>query len=128
MALGERLQSATGQALQHAKQDQLPQGCSESAAKRGDGESGNAGQQEAFAAHVIREPAGDGQNDGIRDQVGRHHPRALFVGRSEISRDVRDGNIDDGGVEDFHEGRQHHRKRDDPWVYRGLGTRIHSSP
>jgi hypothetical protein len=37
---------------------------------------------------------------------------------------MRDRDVDDGGVEDFHEGRQHHRTGDDPRVYNALWIRI----
>ena len=62
----------------------------------------------------------DGKDDGVRYQVGSDDPSSLFVGGGKIAGYVRDGDVDDRGVENFHEGRQHHGAGDDPGVYRGL--------
>ena len=74
---------------------------------------------------MIRQPTRNRQHDGVRNQVRRDYPRAFFIGRREIASNVGDGDVDDGGVEDFHEGRQHHRDRDDPRVHIALWMGIH---
>src|SRR4030095_10664850 len=36
--------------------------------------------------------------------------------RRQAARDVRQRHVDDGGVEHFHEGREHDGDRDHPWI------------
>ena len=123
--LRQRLQSAARQPLQHAENNQLRQRCRHAAAQRREGESGDTSQQQPLASESVGQPSRDRQHDRIRNQVGRDHPRPFFIGRGQVAGDVRNGNVDDRGVEHFHEGRQHHRTGDDPRIYAALWIGIH---
>ena len=82
--------------------------------------SGDAGHVEALAAHAVGEPAGDGQDDGARDEIAGEDPGGLFLAGAEGTGDVGKGDVGDGGVEDLHEGGESDGKRDGPRIVAGL--------
>ena len=125
--LSKWLQAAARQALQDAEDDQLRERGGQTAAERGQRETSDAGEQEALASNAIREPSGDWQHDGVRNQVGSDNPGAFLIRGRQAAADMRDRDVYDGGIEHLHEGRQHHRNRDDPWVYNALWMGIHAN-
>ena len=64
--LGKRLQSAPGESLKHAKADQPGKAARQTAQQGGEGEAGDAGQQQSLATEIIGKPTGDGRDDGSR--------------------------------------------------------------
>jgi hypothetical protein len=52
------------------------------------------------------------------DQVAGEDPGAFVVTGAEASRDVRQGDVGDAGIEQLHERRQRDRKRDRPTIVR----------
>ena len=105
--LRQRLQASAGESLQHAEEDERVEAGRHAAQQRGQGESGDADHQHAASAEAVRQPARHGQNDGVRHQVRRDHPRAFVDGGAQIARHVRHGDVHDRGVEDLHERGQH---------------------
>ena len=85
--------------------------------KRRNREAGERHQQQILAAEIIRQPAGDGKNDGVGDEIRGEDPRGFVHGRRQAAGDVRQGHVDHGGVQHLHEGAEHHRNRDEPRVY-----------
>ena len=84
--------------------------------ERADGEDDDAGHEEPLAPEDAYQPAADGQNDGIRNQVGGEHPGALILAGAEVSGDMGQGYIGNAGVEHFHECRQRNHKGNQPGV------------
>ena len=121
--LRERLQCAAARALQNARHQNDGQRRRRSAEERRDGEENDARQQEALAAKTPREPIRRGQDDGIGDEVAGKNPGGLRVRRRERTGNVGQRHRGDGGVKHLHEGGQHDRDRDQPWVDT-LGERI----
>src|SRR5438309_6741726 len=65
------------------------------------------------------------EHDGVGDEIACQHPGGLLVAGGEAARDVRQGDVRHGGVEDLHERRQHHGDRDHPGRRRGApGPRV----
>src|SRR6185437_9768199 len=87
------------------------------AAKEGaDGEHGDAGHVEAFAADAVGDPSADGQDDGVGDKVGGENPGGFLESSAEGSCNVRQGDVGDAGVERLHKGGERNGKGDDPRV------------
>ncbi len=122
--LGEGLQTASGEPLQDAEDDELGETAGHAAEQGSNGESGDTGQQHSAASEVAGQPPGHGQDDGVGDQVGGDDPGAFFVGGAEISGDVRDGDIDDRGVQNLHECGEHHGDGHDPRIDRRAGVGV----
>ena len=97
------LQAPAGRALKDAEEDQQSERVGETATERKDGESDDTAHVEALAADAVGDPAADGQNDGVGDQVGGENPGGLFVTGAERPGNVRKGDVGDGGIERFHE-------------------------
>ena len=111
------LQTASAGALQHAANDENSQVRRQSAQKGTDGEQGHAAHVEILAADDGREPAAQGQHDGVRDKIGSEDPGALILPGGEAARDVRQSDVGDGSVEHLHESRQRNGDGDDPRIY-----------
>ena len=62
------------------------------------------------------EPAGDRQDDGIGSEIAGYHPLAIGDRRGKPAGDVAQGDIGDGGIQHFHEGRHHDGERDEPRI------------
>src|SRR5271155_3097429 len=110
------LQAAAADALQHAKNNQHAEVGREAAEKRADGEERDAGHVKTFAAYELGKPAAHRENDGVGNQVGSEHPGAFVLAGGKAAGDVRQGDVGDAGVEDFHERRQSYGERDDPRI------------
>ena len=51
-------------------------------------------------------------DDGVGDEIGRHHPGRFVLADPETARDVRQRDVGDRGVEHFHErGERDQRRR-----------------
>ena len=110
------LQAAAADALQHAKNDQHAEIGRQAAEERADGEERDAGHVKTFAADELGEPTAHRENDGVGNQVGSEHPGALVLAGGKAAGDVRQGDVGDAGVQDFHERRESDRERDDPRI------------
>ena len=109
-------EAAAAEALQDAGDDQEPEAGREAAERRADGEHDDADHVEAFAADAVRKPAGDGQNDGGGDEVAGQHPGGLVLRCADRARDMRQGDVGDGGVEHLHERGERNRQGNQPGV------------
>ena len=110
------LQAPTRRALKDAEEDQQRERTGETATERKNGESDDTAHVEALAADAVGNPAADGQNNGVRDQVRGKNPRGLFVTGAERPGNVRQGNIGDGRIERFHERGERDCESDDPRI------------
>jgi len=115
--LREGLQGSAACSLHHPGQQDDAQGGGGAAEKRGDGEDGDADEQEALAAEAAGEPVGGGQDNGVGDQVAGEHPGSLGVRGGERAGDVGQGDRGDGGVQHLHEGGEHDGGGDQPRVH-----------
>ena len=111
--LGGREQCAAPQTLQDSPQHQLDEGVGVAAEERRDREQRDRAGEIAAAPEIRRQPAGDRQHDDVGDDVARRHPRDLVERRAQVSHHVRNRDVDDAGVDQFHDRRQGHRDRDD---------------
>ena len=87
-----------------------------------------ADQEIALAAEHVAEPAGNRQHDAVGDEIGGQRPGRLVVARRQAAGDMRQGDIDDGRVENLHERRERHRHRDRPRVDAWLPLLRSTSP
>lgn len=94
----------------------------DAAEERSHREDAHAGEVEALAAHEAGEVAPQRQHHGVGHQVRGQHPGGLLHRGREVPRDVRQRHVGHAGVEDLHEGRDHHREGDDPWVDATVGA------
>jgi len=100
------LEASAGCSLENAEEDEHGEREGESAEQRGEGEKEDAGHVEALAPDAVGDPAGDGQDHGVGDQIAGENPGGLFDAGGEIAADVGHGDVGDGGVERLHEGGQ----------------------
>ena len=121
--LRHRYHAAAAEALQDAKEQQRLQIPGEAAQHRGGREHPEADEEEALAAHHPGEERARRQDDRIRDQVGRHHPRSLVLAHPHAARDVGQRHVGDGGIEHFHEGCERDHRGDQPGVDGRVGAR-----
>ena len=111
------LHAAAAGALKNAAKQKDGQGRSDAAKKTGDGEDGDAKDEEVAAAHERRGPAAERQHDGIGDEVAGEHPCGFVSACAERAADVRQGDVGDGGVKHFHKRGQGHGHGDQPRIY-----------
>ena len=114
--LRQGLQSSAGEALQDAEEDQRFQAGGHAAQQRGHSESDDAREQHVATSEAVGQPSRHGQDDGVGDEVGGHHPGAFFDGGAHVPGDVGNGDVDHRGVEDLHERRQHDGDSHDPRI------------
>jgi len=91
----------------------------------------DASDKEALSAESQREPRTGRKNDGVGNQITGEYPGCLVIGGGKAAGDVGQSYRGDGGVQDLHEGRQHHGDRNHPRVGRRrrvLLLRRHSYP
>ena len=113
------LESAAGCALKDSKEDEHAKSGGDAAEKRCDGEKKDAGHVKALASHTVGNPAGDGQDHGVGDEIAGQDPGGFFGACAERSADVGHGDVGDGGVEGLHEGGKGDGDGDGP----GVGAR-----
>ena len=97
----------------------MPKRGGEAAEQRGNGEQEDAGHVKALAAHAVGDPAADGQDHGVGDQVAGEDPGGLTEAGGEGAADVGHGDVGDGGVERLHEGGHGDGEGDDPGIGAG---------
>ena len=110
------LHPAAKEALRQTEDDELRQTAGYAAQKRAHREHADADQEIALAAQEIAEPAGDGEHDAVGDEIGGQRPCRFVRARRETAGDMRQRHIDDGGVENLHEGRERDGDRDQPGI------------
>ncbi len=115
-----RLQAAAEEALHQAEHDDLAQALRDAAQEGRHREHRDADQEVALAPDRVGEPAGDGQDDAVGDEIGGERVGRLVARGGERPRDVGQRHVDDRGVEDLHEGGERHRDGDQPGVVGGF--------
>ena len=106
--LGERHDERAPNTLKRTKDDHFGKRGRGRAQDRGDGEQDDGNQQQALAAHFVREPAADRQRDGGGNDIARQHPVDRVLGRAEARLHVRQRDIGDGRVEHLQQHGHHH--------------------
>jgi hypothetical protein len=114
--LRHRLQPASPRALQYPEQDHQPESRGHRAQDGAHREHGKTDQEEPLAADQGDEPSGEGQHDGVRDEIRGQDPRALVRRGAQAARHVGQGHIGDARVEDLHERREGNDDCDQPGV------------
>jgi hypothetical protein len=113
------LQASTSRALQNTEEDEHAESGREAAEQRCDGEEEDAAHVEPLAADAVGDPAADGQDHGIGDEVAGEDPCGLLGAGAEGAADVGHGDVGDGGVERLHEGGEGDGDGDGPGVGAG---------
>ncbi len=110
------LQAAAEEALREPEDDEFREtgGCPTE--ERADREHGDADQEIAFAAEHLAKPTGDRQHDAVGDEVGRQYPGGIIVRHCEVAGDITQCDVDDRGVENFHERRERDNDGNEPRV------------
>jgi hypothetical protein len=89
--------------LEEPRDDQRRRRGRQPAQDRGDGEAGQAGQEDPPAPEQIPEPAEQQEQAAERDQVRVRDPGQAGGAHPEVGLDRREGDVHDGRVEDQHE-------------------------
>ena len=110
--LRQRHQRGAGHALQQAEQHHLLDVLRQRAQQRGDGEAGDADDEQLLAAEAVGQPADRRGHDGGGDDVGGQHPVDLVERGRQRALHVGQRHVGDGGVERLHDGRRHGADRD----------------
>ena len=109
--LRQRHQRGAGHALQQAEQHDLLDVLRQRAQQRGDGEAGDADDEQLLAAEAVGQPADRRRHDGGGDDIGGQHPVDLVERGRQRALHVGQRDIGDGGVERLHDGRRHRAHR-----------------
>src|ERR1019366_4709595 len=117
-----RLQTATEKSLQHSKNDQFKQIIRDSAQERARCECEDADNEVALATQQPCEKRRYGQHDAVSDEIRGQSPRGFIVTDGQGSGDMRQGDIDDGRIEHFHECGQRDGHCDQPRIACRLPT------
>ena len=105
--LRQRHQRRARHALQQAEQHHLLDVLRQRAQERGDGETGDADDEQLLAAEAVGEPADRRRHDGGGHDVGRQHPVDLVERGRQRALHIGQRDIGDGGVERLHDGGGH---------------------
>src|ERR1019366_6151637 len=62
------------------------------------------------------------QDDDVGEDVAGADPGDLFLRGAEVAGHVRQGNVDDGGVEHLHDGRGDQAEEDEPAIAVDVGA------
>ena len=77
--------------------------------RRGEGEAGNADQEQLLVAENVAEPAAGDQEQREGQRIAGDDPLDRGVARRRVLRWIDgDRHVDDGGVQDVHEEREEH--------------------
>ncbi len=109
-----RIHQRAADALHGARGDQYVAGRRHAACRRRRGEHGKPEDEQTLAAVIVAEPAAGDEQAGIGQRVGRHHEFDLAEAGAEVGADRRDRDVDDGDVEDRHEGAHQHHAQHQP--------------
>lgn len=101
-----RRQHGGEDALQAAAQDELPAGGGDAGIERGEAEADHADHEGALAAPVVGDASAEQQQGAEGESVGGDDPLAQVVVHLEGDLRLRQGDVDDGAVEDDDELRQ----------------------
>ncbi len=118
------LHAAAACSLNDAKDQQHGKRRRGAAEETGNGEDGDAEDEEVAPAHQARRPSAERQHDGVGDQIAGQHPRALIGAGAEAAGDMRQRDVGDGGVEHLHESGQSHGGSDQPGIDAWLPVRM----
>jgi len=110
------LQAAAEKPLHQPEDDDLRERGRNAAKEGADREGGDADHEIALAPDHPPEPAGNRQDDAVGDEIGGERPGGVVIARRHRAGDVRQADIDDGGVDDLHERRHGDDDRDRPRV------------
>ncbi len=98
-----RRDDRTAHALQGARGQQPGLGVGETAEQRGDREQDDPGDEDPLAAEDVAGPAAEQQQAAEGQRVGVDDPLQAGAGEAERGLDVRQRDVDDGGVQHHHE-------------------------
>jgi hypothetical protein len=107
-------------ALHDSPENECPQRVRRAAKEARDGEDDDRAYEVALAAEEFAEPASERDDDDAGEDVSGGDPRDLVETRPEVPHHVREGDVDDGAVDDLHQRREHHGERDEVLVRRAL--------
>ena len=110
------LQSATGRALQHTEENQHAESGRETAEKTAGRKNRDAGHIEALAAQSGGEPGADGKDDAVGNEIAGENPSGFIGAGAEAPGDVREGDVGNGSIENFHEGGEGDGEGDQPGI------------
>ena len=111
-----RQERRAARALHHAPQHELAETVRRAAEERRDHEQDDRDRQVVLAPERRREERGHRQHDDVRQDVAGAHPRDLLDRRAEVARHLRQRDVDDRGVEHFHDRGGDQAEQDDPPV------------
>ena len=125
--LRQRLQRPAAGSLNDPEGDQQTHGGSDSAKQRGRGKTRGGDQQQVLAPDAVGQPAGNGNHDPVRHQIGSQNPGGLAGCGGEAAGNVRQGNVDDRRIQHLHKGGEHDRHGDEPRILAQTGGRAERS-
>ena len=92
-----------GHALDHPEDDQLAGALGQAAGQRGEGEAGQAGLEQPLVAQDAAQARAGHQQDGVGDDVAGGDHLQAGAGGVQLLVDARQGDVDDGAVQQRHE-------------------------
>jgi hypothetical protein len=114
-----RGEQCAAEALDRAGGDQLALGLRQAAEERGDREQHETGDEHAPPAEQVGHAATEEEKAAERQHVGVDHPREVLGLELEILADRRQGDVDDGCVEDDDELRRGEQRESEPLAVAG---------
>ena len=123
-AQGGRREDGAERALQRPRRDQHREGDGGAAESGGEGEPGQARDEDPFAAEHVADPAAQQQQAAESQGVGRHHPLPVAVGKAQRTLSGRQRDVHDGGIQDHHELRHGDHDQDQPAPLHGGGRAV----
>ena len=75
----------------------------DAAERGGDGEEGDAGEEDPLATDQVAKPSGHQEKAPVGDEVGADHPCEVGLREAQIALDHGQGHIDDRHVDDHHQ-------------------------
>ena len=80
-------------------------------------QSASTGSLNTLASKEVRQPSRHGKNDGVGNQIRSQRPGCFIRSCRKASSNVRQRDVDDGGVQHLHKGAGHYGNRDQPRIY-----------
>src|SRR5689334_4739642 len=111
-----REQRAAADSLDHAPENERQQGMRRAAEERGDRKKRDRSGEIALSAEIGGEPPRHRDDDNVGNDVGSRYPRDLVERRAEVPHHVRDGDVDDRGIDQLQHRRHCYRGGDDVFV------------
>src|SRR5262249_26859882 len=116
------LHRSARETLEQAEDYHLVQRAGGAAGGGGGDETGDRKQEIALAAEAGRDPSGHRDHDAVGDQIAGDDPGDFVDAGGKAAAHVREGDVNDRGVEDFENRPEHHRDDDDPFMDRNGGS------